>query len=425
MKPSESEVAGVYAPVKNNNFIKFWLFIYCFSFFIPNVNLDIGFSLKLFMPMSLLTLLIFFDKLRLKLDAFDYIWLSFLVLGCISAAVSTDLLTGFRLSIGALLIVICYLILKSFLVYCAGFRIYFESVASRLAFAFAVASLFLYALGLYTIFPNFLSFEGDNVFGVIVDRGIPRLTGVVQDPNIFVFVATLLFFFVLTLKNKRLFDYFTLSLITLSIFLSLSRGGIAAIALLIFIMLAIKLMKFALSPTLNWQTLLQGGLLLAATTFMLTLLNRVEGVYQIVAARLESVADGSGRFEIWRNAISLWAESPIFGIGWHNFLYFNNSFFMRNNYAHNTFLEVLVETGIVGFILYFLFFLSIFFYLLTLVKHTNRFTYMMYSFIAMVIMLNALSLIISETLFFLLAILSVAAYRIQNPAVKAPVNSLS
>jgi len=54
----------------------------------------------------------------------------------------------------------------------------------------------------------------------------------------------------------------------------------------------------------------------------------------------------TGRFDLWRQAIDMWFDSPIFGNGM-------SAFYDRyHGAAHNTYLQVLAETGLLGFALY-------------------------------------------------------------------------
>ncbi|MBR4289530.1 MAG: O-antigen ligase family protein [Oscillospiraceae bacterium] len=55
----------------------------------------------------------------------------------------------------------------------------------------------------------------------------------------------------------------------------------------------------------------------------------------------------SGRLILWKQALQLFKEKPVFGIGWEQFM-------TQNTYeheVHNTYLQWLCESGIVGFIL--------------------------------------------------------------------------
>ena len=65
----------------------------------------------------------------------------------------------------------------------------------------------------------------------------------------------------------------------------------------------------------------------------------------------ESIDDGdvtSHRINIWQVAISLFWENPLFGVGWGNF---QNYYEIIRNYrahAHNTYIQLFCETGIIG-----------------------------------------------------------------------------
>jgi O-antigen ligase len=62
---------------------------------------------------------------------------------------------------------------------------------------------------------------------------------------------------------------------------------------------------------------------------------------------------GTGRIAIYRSAIDLWLSNPVFGIGLGNFNYYtDNSFHYQPSVPHNVYLEILCETGIIGFLLW-------------------------------------------------------------------------
>lgn len=55
----------------------------------------------------------------------------------------------------------------------------------------------------------------------------------------------------------------------------------------------------------------------------------------------------SGRLDLWKKALELFREKPVFGIGWEQFMNHNT----YEHDVHNTYLQWLCETGIVGFVL--------------------------------------------------------------------------
>lgn len=60
------------------------------------------------------------------------------------------------------------------------------------------------------------------------------------------------------------------------------------------------------------------------------------------------------RYRLWDSAISMFKENPVFGAGWWTFYNKSISFDYtnRNYHAHNVFLQLLAEGGIVGFLFY-------------------------------------------------------------------------
>lgn len=58
----------------------------------------------------------------------------------------------------------------------------------------------------------------------------------------------------------------------------------------------------------------------------------------------------SGRIELWSLAVKLFKGSPVFGIGWLKFPDYNFTIADAHAEVHNSYLQVLCETGIVGII---------------------------------------------------------------------------
>ena len=69
----------------------------------------------------------------------------------------------------------------------------------------------------------------------------------------------------------------------------------------------------------------------------------------------------SGRFKLYTIAWNFFKESPLFGIGWREFSkevvnFYNQDSFLRD--AHNVFLQLLCETGVMGFLVFISLFIS-------------------------------------------------------------------
>ncbi len=105
-------------------------------------------------------------------------------------------------------------------------------------------------------------------------------------------------------------------------------------------------------------------ILLISTNFKVLLFSVVGFVVSVgyvtinlpgLTERITSISDSngaSGRTELWSSAIEIWAGSPIFGAG------FSDYYYIIKDAAHNTFLQVLAEQGIVGFIFLITFMIS-------------------------------------------------------------------
>ena len=106
----------------------------------------------------------------------------------------------------------------------------------------------------------------------------------------------------------------------------------------------------------------------------------VEGFYRILGSRLEglfSLFSGDGlvdssaklRSIYIENGKEWFAESPIVGHGINNYKILNKATTGRFTYAHNNFIEIAVDFGIIGLIWYYSIYVYLFFSLLKKVKN--------------------------------------------------------
>jgi O-antigen ligase len=128
----------------------------------------------------------------------------------------------------------------------------------------------------------------------------------------------------------------------LAILLTASRGSlIAAMPAFLFLLGSLTRLK-----------LYQRVLLFAALTGTLFVLLPIvpQSSFQILGTTGTSIAEGdlTGRVDIWIDGIRVLSEHPIAGIGSGAFRWASES----GKTAHNTFLSVLVEVGMIGFILF-------------------------------------------------------------------------
>jgi O-antigen ligase len=140
----------------------------------------------------------------------------------------------------------------------------------------------------------------------------------------------------------RLVNYTYIPAATLAILLTASRGALlAALPALLFVLGSL--------PRLNlFLRVLISAALISALFALQTLVP--QSSFQRLGTIGASIAEGDlgDRVDIWRESIASSAEHPLLGVGSGAF----RTAVVPGNVAHNSFLSVLTEVGIVGFILF-------------------------------------------------------------------------
>lgn len=372
------------------------------SYLLGNYNLEIGFALKPFMISGTLILIILFiSKIKIiKLNNYDYAFFVLSIYGGVTALISQDIIAGLRLFILSQLVLIFYLVSATYL---AKLKLSVDQINQSIAitgFLFSFISLILYMYGLSIAFGNFNAFQGEDIYGLTIDRNLPRMIGLTFDPN-FLVMFNIIFFFFLVFKKRSRFENFTLALIIASIILSLSRGGILAIA-------APLIYKFFISSiALKFSKSAMQTLFFFLVFFSLVLFFIGDYLYVIIESRLSGLGSGSGRSSLINTMISLISTNPLFGVGWHNFRYYNREITGEYHYGHNTFLELFVELGLVGFIIYSIFLLFILKHIYKICKQDPKLIFLKYSFWSFMISMFFLSSIVNEVFFLFLMIIKI------------------
>lgn len=152
--------------------------------------------------------------------------------------------------------------------------------------------------------------------------------------------------------NKALL-YGLILLMISSLFLTGSRGGVVAL----FAGLVVILIKFR-----NWKTLTAFSFFLAVLGVAIYYNPSSQFVFKGLADYQQSVSVLS-RLELWLESYRIFTEHPIFGVGLGNVDFFihlrlEEAFYTK---AHNIILELLSETGIIGFGIFHLLFIAILF----------------------------------------------------------------
>ena len=174
-------------------------------------------------------------------------------------------------------------------------------------------------------------------------------------------------FWILLTKNngfQKLFSFFCLVLIYIGMFLSGGRKFVVVPLVFAYtILLGKRDKKGKLHPIL--YTIIFLGLMylvyylaMNVPAFYESIGSRFEGAFSLVDD--EYSADGSTlkRMQMIEAAFEQWKKRPIFGYGFDSFKYYNaESVTGEFYYAHNNFLELLYNQGVVGFMAYYSFYI--------------------------------------------------------------------
>ncbi|MFH1369565.1 MAG: O-antigen ligase family protein [Elusimicrobiota bacterium] len=150
--------------------------------------------------------------------------------------------------------------------------------------------------------------------------------------------------FVFSSKSVKIFSMFTVFIIAM--FLSFSRSGWAGLIIIFMIFTYIEIIyDNKLYKALN-AVMVFSILFIFLTNFILP--NMIE--------YLSSFSDHSAmvRFDIQRNSFLTFLKHPFMGIGWGN-----TGFFLMDFTTYNFYLQLLLETGLIGFVVFCAFLLKI------------------------------------------------------------------
>jgi O-antigen ligase len=211
-----------------------------------------------------------------------------------------------------------------------------------------------YVLGCYfaiaAVLINYLRGEGGRFYG-----SIERFSFAGEDPNYFALTLVLglpmawYLFIQERPSSLPLFNIFFLPLSLVAVGLTGSRGGtLAAIAALSVIPLTYWTLGF-------WRKVLL--IVTLALAGYLTLVLVPETIFQRLISTPEDIVseDLAGRQNIWRAGVMFLLENEvrlIFGTGSGTFAYAIEPIHGRARTAHNAYLGVLVDNGMVGFLLF-------------------------------------------------------------------------
>lgn len=372
-----------------------WIMLLILFVMLSKYNIYIGFSLKIYMIFLVIYFCLAIKNFHIqKLYLHEVVFLLFYFIYCLSGILSIYLHASIRMIFGVLLVLGCYFIMRNLL---GNVEIAtLESSIVYVGFIFNIVSLILYIVGLQH-FGLYGGEEREIFAGLLVDRGYPRLIGLLDDPNIFIFYNTIFFMYYMT-NLHNMTNILGLILCVTTSLLTFSRGGILALVLVIFVYVCTS--SFAKKIKIMMSLLLFG-------VVIFSLSNSVMGgqLDDILNKRISDFShdNGSGRFPLWEAAFKYYLSNPYIGIGAFNFSNYYEFQFNEKLYVHNTFLEILSESGTIGFLLYSAFLFVLMFKLTQYTLFREK-PYLLLTMVAFLFQMMSLSLIINEAFFLFLAI---------------------
>jgi len=175
-------------------------------------------------------------------------------------------------------------------------------------------------------------------------HGNIELFGASLDPNfigipLVAAMSLLLYDFLYT--KKKFLSVILYITIAISVIYTASRGNFLTVTVISTVIFLTYL--FRMKTTL-WKKLLTICIIVITA---IVLFKFVSDNFAGQWERVSSIApaNDNGRFDIWRHSLELFMESPIFGSG------LSSNFHIYGKAAHNTYIEVLSETGFIGAIL--------------------------------------------------------------------------
>lgn len=362
-------------------------------------SIDFGFSLKPYMIFLLLFMTIHVSTFYLeRLQLFEIVLILFYIMYCFSGIFALYPSSSLRILLGISLYLVCYFITKSMIGNSSQTMI--VKAIAYVGIIFNSLSLLLYIVGLKAVDFD-LSGERTTEFGVLIDRGYPRLIGLLQDPNFYVYYNTI--FFAYFLCNPHSFrNKIGLILCSLTTLLTFSRGGLLAIVVMLAIYICLN------KPSKQLKIIVG----LCASIFVISAISisylNID-LYGMMGSRVDdfSIDGGSGRFQLWERAWEFFTNHIVIGIGAFNFSDYNSFKYGDTLSVHNTFLDILSESGLIGFTIFLLFLLTVMHHMLRHQVYRQE-PYLFVTFAGFIIQMISLSVILNDMFLLYLAIL--AAY---------------
>src|SRR5690554_1485819 len=302
-------------------------------------SLDVGFVL---VPSYFLLIFLFyhlFSGSTIRVLAHEKALIIFHALAVLTSIYSPNHLYSLRFAFGVAVFWLIFLVVK-FNFSKFDIRQLRPAITATGIFYLILCSI-LYVTGLFL---SSVWVEHGIYYGVFVERGMPRLVGLQHDPNIAA-ITLMPFVFYFAITEKR---YLWATLAVLLLTATLSRGAMLALVCGYLGYIFIKPRKQSI------VLLAAAALVILAALWVVDFVG-VISFQSLIDSRFSNFSSGSGRVDLWRNGIDLFLMRPLMGWGAFSFRELNLIYSDDQRYAHNTYLEVLVETGLIGLSVFLLF----------------------------------------------------------------------
>ncbi len=173
--------------------------------------------------------------------------------------------------------------------------------------------------------------------------------------------------------SKNILIIFLITIMGASIFLSLSRGGILC---LLFALILIFMLQGLRSSKKKRVVIIITSLILAFLIWI-----GIDPIIKELSTLIKLTKVSPQRPVAWKDSFRIIKEYPLIGVGWGNFQnifpMYKDPMLQRSfwDHAHNEYIEYAVDTGIIGFLLFYGAVFSCFFWIIKRwIKRTENFS---------------------------------------------------
>lgn len=373
------------------------------SYGFGNLNIKVGFSIKPYMVIVLLIFVLAANQINItRLRNYERAMIAYFI-WYIATIVKLNYIKESLWYSGVIVLLLgSYYIIRGIIIK-TPVRI-IERYIKYAGLIICIASITYYIIGIASF--NFYPTVTQQIrYGVMIDRYLFRFMGTINEPNITSIYLSLFFFFYLyNLKSK----YCKLGLLLTStcIILTLSRGAYVSFIITILI-----------TPLFSHNRILYIGKffknILIFTTLLFALnivfLNYNIDILSPIQNRFSEIEtdSGSGRLDLWECALNAFLNNPIMGIGLNGIRSYNieNYGSEFDNYTHNSYLEVLAESGLVGFILFIYMIASAYQHIYIICKKNKHAIYILATYTSIIFQMLFISIQHNEFIFFILLLI--------------------